>query len=98
MEEWLHGVAPHVFARAPADIQRDVVVDEKDRPGAAAPRVRGVGRDAFDRVRVEIAAAHLDDGAEAAVERAAPRRFDHIDLAAEERVSAEHASAPIGQP
>ena len=58
-----------------------------------APRVGDVGEHAVDRIRVKVAAAHLDDRAEAAVEGAAPRRFDDVDLAAEQRVAAEHARA-----
>ena len=55
----------------PADVQRDVVVDEEDGPRAVVPRVADVGQDPLERVGVEVASAHLDDRAEAAVERAA---------------------------
>ena len=62
-----------------------------------AARVGDVGEHALDRVRVKVPAAHLDDRAEAAVVGAAARGFDDVDLAAEQRVAAEHARAAIGQ-
>ena len=63
---------------------------------ARAPRARAsrdVGEHALDRIRVEVAAAHLDDRAEAAVEGAAARGLDDVDLPAEQRVAGEHARA-----
>ena len=39
---------------------------------------------------MEVASAHLDNRAEAAVEGAAARGLDHVDLPAQERVAAEH--------
>ena len=45
------------------------------------------------RKAVEVAAAHLDDRAEAAVEGAAARGLDDVDLPAEHRVAGEHARA-----
>ena len=64
---------------------------------AAAARVGDVGQHPFDAEGVEVASAHLDDRAETAVERAAARRFDDVDLAAEQRVALEHARRAIGQ-
>ena len=55
------------------------------RKMARAPRRAGVGDvgdHARDREAVKVAAAHLDDRAEAAVERAAARGFDDVDLRA----------------
>ena len=59
---------------------------------------RDVGHDAVDAVRMEVPAAHLDDRAEAAVERAAARRLDDVDLPAEERVAAQHARRTVWKP
>ena len=52
-------------------VERDVVVDDEQGPGAAITAVADVVEDAVEVVGVEVAAAHLDDRAEAAVERAA---------------------------
>ena len=81
----------------PPDVERDVVVHQEDGARAVVARVADVGQHAVHGVRVEVAAAHLDDRAEAAVERAAARRFDDVDLASEERVALEHARAAVGQ-
>ena len=78
--------------------ERDVVVDEEDGPRAAATRVADVGEDALDRIGVEVAPAHLDDRAEAAVERAAARGLHDVDLASEQRVAAEHAGRAVRRP
>ena len=80
------------------DVERDVVVDEEDRPRAVAARVGDVGQHAVDAVGVEVAAAHLDDRAEAAVVGAAARGLDDVHLAAEQRVAAEHARGAVRQP
>ena len=67
---------------------------------ARAPRAARVG-DVGDHARrseaVEVAPAHLDDRAEAAVEGAAARGLDDVDLAAEQRVAGEHAGAAVRQ-
>ena len=71
------------------------------RKMARAPRRAGVGDvvdDALDREAVEVAAAHLDDRAEAAVERAAARGLDDVDRAAHHRVAGEHAGGAVRQP
>ena len=81
-----------------AYVERDVVVDEEDGPCAAASRIDDVGNHPLDRVDVKVAAAHLDDRAEAAVVRAAPRCFDDIDLAPQQRVAVEDARGAVGQP
>ena len=65
-----------------------------------APRAfasRDIGEHALEREGVEVPAAHLDDRAEAAVERAAARGLDDIHLAAEHRVAAEHARGAVRQ-
>ena len=80
------------------DVERDVVVDEEDGLGAMAARVADIREHPFDWIRVKVAAAHLDDRAEAAVERAAARRFDDVDPASEQRISSEHPGVAIGQP
>ena len=81
----------------PVDVERDVVVDEEDRLGAVRARVRDVGQHALDRVGMEVAAAHLDDRTETAVERAAARGLDDVHLPPEQRVAltarARHGSA-----
>ena len=46
---------------------------------------------------MKVAAAHLDDRTEAAIEGAAARRFDHVDLAAHHGVTVQHASIAFGQ-
>src|SRR5881296_1524268 len=48
-------------------------------------------------VSVEVAAAHSDDRAEAAVEGAAPGGLDHVDRLAQQRVTSQHARAALGQ-
>ena len=78
-----------------AHVERDVVVDQKDRARAARSGVGDVGDDALDRKAVEVASAHLDDRTEAAVERAAARSLDDIDGTAEHRIAA-RARAPRG--
>jgi len=72
------------------DVQRDVVVDDEDGPRAAAPRVGDVGNHPRDWKAVEVPPAHLDDRAEAAVERAAARRLDDIHRPPHHRVAGEH--------
>ena len=52
-------------------VERDVVVHEKDGPRATRPGVGDVRDHAVDREAMEVPPAHLDDRAEAAVERAA---------------------------
>ena len=44
------------------------------------PRVADIRQHALDRIGVEVAAAHLDNRAEAAIEGAAARGFDDVDL------------------
>src|SRR5207244_5870508 len=52
----------------------------------------------IERERVEVAPAHLDDGAEATVEGAAPRGLDDVDLASHHRVAPEHPRVPVREP
>src|SRR5439155_3850770 len=80
------------------DVQRDVVVDEKDRSGAVGAGVADVREHPVERERVEIAPAHLDDGAEATVEGAAPRGLDDVDLAPHPRVAPEYPRGPVREP
>src|SRR5271166_2337839 len=79
------------------DVEGDVVVDEEDGARAVALRVADVVEDSVEGVGEEVAAAHFDDGAEAAVKCAAARCFDDVDLAAEKGVAGEDAGAPFGQ-
>ena len=67
---------------------------------ARAPRSRAsrdVGDHALDRRTMKVPPAHLDDRAEAAVERAAAGRLDDVDLAAHHRVAGEHARCAARQ-
>ena len=75
----------------PLDVERDVVVDEKDRLRTPAPRIGDVADDALNREAVEVTAAHRDDRAEAAVEGTAARRLHDIHLAAKHGVAGQHA-------
>jgi len=66
----------------------------------APPRDRwhpDVGQDAVEGEGVEVAPAHLDDRAEAAIERAAARGFHHVDLPARTR-SLQDAGVTIRRP
>ena len=78
-------------------LRRDVVVDDEDGARAVVAGVANVGQHAVERVGVEVAAAHLDDRAEAAIEGAAARGLDHVDLPAQHGVAAEHAGVALGQ-
>ena len=64
------------------DVQREVVVDDEDAAGSVVACVADVGEHAVERKLIEVSPAHLDDRAEAAVERAAARGFDGIGLPA----------------
>src|SRR4029079_5657576 len=79
------------------DVDRDVVVDEEDRAGATRARVGDVVEDAIEREPVKVPPSHLDDRAEAAIERAAARRFDDVDLPAEQGIAGEDARTPPGR-
>src|SRR5207237_8116007 len=74
--------APAQGLEAP-DVERNVVVDQENGLGASTSRVRNIGENPLDRVRVEVAPAHFNDRTETAVEGAAARGFNHVDLAAE---------------
>ncbi len=52
-------------------VQGDVVIDQEDGAGAVIAGVANVGEDAIERVGMEVAAAHFNDGAEAAIVGAA---------------------------
>ena len=80
-----------------AHVESDVVVDEENSAGAVTAGVADVVEHAIERIGVEVAAAHFNDGAEAAVVGAAARGFDDIDLASEQGVAAEHARGAVGQ-
>ena len=77
-----------------AHVERDVVVDQEDDLRAVIARVGDVGDHASHLAGVEVPAAHLDDRAEAAVERAPARGLDHVHRIAEERVPLQHARGP----
>ena len=68
----------------------------KMRSGAAIAGIADVGDDAIDREAMKVAPAHLDDRAEAAVERAAARGLDDIDRTSHHGVAGEHAPARAG--
>jgi hypothetical protein len=78
-------------------VERNVVIDQKDRPSAVAAGVRNVGKHPLDWKHVKVPAAHFDDRAEAAVERAAPRRFDDVNLTPHERVAIEDTCCAVWQ-
>ena len=82
----------------PLDVERDVVVDEEDGLGAMPACIGNVGEHACDWIRVEVAAAHLDDRTEAAVEGTAAGCFDDVGAAPEQRVAAKYAGIAIRQP
>ena len=79
-------------------VEGDVVVDEEDRLGAVPLRIGNIGKDPLDWVGMEVAAAHLDDRAEAAIEGAAAGRLDDVDAPSEQGVAAQHARTAIRQP
>jgi hypothetical protein len=79
------------------DVERDVIVDQENRFRSVSARVANVGQDSIEVVGVKVSTAHLDDRAEAAIERTAPRRLDDIDLPSNHRVPRQDARAPIGQ-
>src|SRR6266478_8379437 len=102
----LHDVLEAVEARIddgaaqrfePSDIERDVVVDQEDGLRPMGPRIADVSQDPIEGIRVEIAPAHLDDRAEAAVERAPPGRLHDVHLAANHGIARENAGIPIGR-
>ena len=82
----------------PPDVQRDVVVHQEDRPRPVLAGIAEVGQDAVEGEGVEVAPAHLDDRAEAAIERAAARGFHHVDRPAEKLVALKDAGASIRWP
>src|SRR5436190_309064 len=51
----------------------------------------------LDREAVKVAPAHLDDRAETAVEGAAARRLDDVDLPTHHRVPRQHAGGAVGR-
>ncbi len=78
------------------DVEADVVVDDEDGAGAVIAGVANVGQDAIECVGVKVAAAHLDDGAEAAIEGAAARGLDHINWPAHHGVVVQHPRVALG--
>src|SRR5205807_5369297 len=64
---------------------------------AVIASVANVVEHAVERVSMKVAAAHLDDGAETAIEGAAARGFDYIHLPAQQRVSRKHARITVRQ-
>src|SRR5688572_2134430 len=82
----------------PLDVERNVVVDEKDAARASGVRVGDVLDHALDREAMKVAAAHLDDRAEAAVKSATARRFDDLGLAAHHGVTGQDAGGAPWRP
>ncbi len=62
------------------------------------PGVADVGQNPLEGVRVEVAAAHRDDRAEAAIEGAPARGLHDVHRAPKERVALQHPGAPVRQP
>ena len=92
------GFDDRIAERAEAlDVERDVVVDDEDRARAVVARVLDVREHALEAAAVEVAPAHRDDRAEAAVEGAAARGLDDVDRLAEQRVAGEHARLALRQ-
>ena len=79
------------------DVDGDVVVDEEDDARAAAPRISDVLEHAREWEAVEVASPHFDDRAEAAIERAAARRLDDVDLTSHHRVAGQHPGGAVGR-
>ncbi len=79
------------------DVEGYVVVDEKHGAGAVGVGVANIGEHAVEGICVEVAAAHLDDGAEAAIEGAAARGLDHVDRPAQHVIAREDAGAAVRQ-
>src|SRR5689334_11318830 len=77
------------------NVERNVVVHQKDRLRSMRLGVSDVGQDPIEYVSVEIPPAHLDDGAEAAIEGAPARRLDDVDLATKQCVSTKDAGVPV---
>lgn len=69
------------------DVERDIVIDEENRSRAMFVSVTNVIDDAVDVEAMEIPAAHLDDRTETAVECAAARSLDNVDLPSQKRVA-----------
>ena len=79
------------------DVEADVVVDDENGAGAVVAGVANVGQHAVEGVSMKVAAAHLDDGAEAAIEGAAARRLDHVDRPSHHGVVVQYARVALGQ-
>src|SRR4029453_8805405 len=82
----------------PPDVQRDVVVDQEDRPRSVIARVADVSQDAVEGEGMEVAPAHLDDRAKAANESTAARGFHDVDLTPQKLVAAQNASVALRRP
>src|SRR5207248_2289694 len=78
-------------------VERDVVVDDEDRPRAVLVSVAYVGDHAVKRVGVKIPPAHFDDRTEAAIVGAPARGLDHVYRPAKYGVALQHPGVAIGQ-
>jgi len=79
----------------PRHVERDVVVDDEDGTGTATARVLNVGDHVPERKPVKVSPTHLDDRAEAAVERAPARCLDDVHAPAEHRVAGQHPGRAV---
>ncbi len=76
-------------------IQRNVVIDQENGSCPVIAGVANVGQHSVERISMEVAAAHLDDRTETAIESTTARGFNYVHLASQERVSLEHARIPV---
>src|SRR5712692_7007814 len=81
----------------PMDVERNVVVHQKNGAGPVVAGVADVGKNSLEGVGVKVVAPHFDDRAETAVVGAAAGGLDNIDLAAQQGVASKDASVAIGQ-
>src|SRR5262245_25803627 len=79
----------------PTHVQHDVIIHDENRTRAVISSIANVGDHSIKRVGEKITATHLDDRTEAAIEGAAPRRFDYISLAAEHAVPLQYSRIAI---
>src|SRR5208337_1634428 len=79
------------------NVERNVVVNDEQSTCARLPGIAYVGEHSVERVSMKVAAAHLDDGAETAIEGAPARGLDDVHLPPHHRVAVQHARAALWQ-
>src|SRR5262249_19085576 len=77
-------------------IEGDIVIDQKNRPGAVFRGITYVRQDPIERIDVKLSTPHLNDRAEAAIKGATAGSLDHIDLTTEHRIIVENPCAAVG--